>query len=328
MTISFRCPWCNALCAFGDRHIGRRAKCVTCQERFIIPDQSDIKPKKVIEKIKVIEKPKKGFYKAVFKNSWDAIFCSESRATLIHLEFVVIIKLIFFCLTSLVLLLMPTPDNVWGFFIFLALLPFLFTFLFFFCCAFGRIIEIYMTFLDETTCDVDQLPPACNDLEMPIWEHMLKPFFVFVLTVFGAFFPLCLGYAMFDFLGFDKKPLFEIYKFGEPTILLQIFWVMGVLSIPSAFIHIAMTSDWTYLFPNRMMKPIFRAFCPYMLVFFMFAGIFYLVYATDLYMEIAQGNIWGIIIKSIIIMAAQVYILWTVRAAGLFYRHYGCYFKI
>jgi len=38
--VTFDCPGCGELCAFPVRHAGRRARCLRCQARFIIPDHA------------------------------------------------------------------------------------------------------------------------------------------------------------------------------------------------------------------------------------------------------------------------------------------------
>jgi hypothetical protein len=69
MTIQFNCPNCNAVIAFDDKHCGKRARCTTCGQLFIIPSKDNEKPKKV-------ELPKEkgqlipGFYRAVFVDNW------------------------------------------------------------------------------------------------------------------------------------------------------------------------------------------------------------------------------------------------------------------
>jgi DNA-directed RNA polymerase subunit RPC12/RpoP len=47
MTIEFNCPHCGALIAFDSKHAGRRAKCLSCSQKFLIPAESFQKARKV-----------------------------------------------------------------------------------------------------------------------------------------------------------------------------------------------------------------------------------------------------------------------------------------
>jgi len=67
MAISFKCPNCENLCAFNEKHAGKHAKCLKCGQSFIVPAKTVEKA----EKLKPAKTyPIKGFYKAVFLHSW------------------------------------------------------------------------------------------------------------------------------------------------------------------------------------------------------------------------------------------------------------------
>ncbi len=327
MTISFRCPYCKSLCAFDDKYKGRRAKCLACQKKFIIPEKSDVKPEKVKEKNKIAQKPKKGFYKAVFKDSWSAIFSQESISTFYHIEVITIAALVLYYASVTASTKISPPTNPIGAILFLISVLIFLLLLFILFCAIGRIFEIYMTFLNDTACGVDQLPPPFEDMEFPLWQHMLKPFFIFALSFIGIFFPLLIGFGLFEAFGLEKKPLIAFYT-NDPMIILQVIWVLCVFSVPSAYIHIAMTNDWEALRPDYLLKPAFKAFKAYMLVFLLFAGLVLMIHFLDMMPHVLEGDVYSIILKSVAVLAAQVYVLWAIRTAGLFNRHYECYFKI
>ena len=82
MTIQFNCPNCDALIAFDGKHRGKRARCITCGQRFIIPLTDAEVPTKV--------KPPKeegetlpGFYRAVFVDSYKLFAAPESVTPLV-----------------------------------------------------------------------------------------------------------------------------------------------------------------------------------------------------------------------------------------------------
>ena len=91
-TITFNCPKCKGLCAFKDIYAGHRARCLNCNQIFIIPATEN-------EKIQTIKPPKEefaeplpGFYEAVFKKSLPAIFNRQGLGTLIFILFVTSLK--------------------------------------------------------------------------------------------------------------------------------------------------------------------------------------------------------------------------------------------
>jgi len=79
MTIKFYCPGCGALIAFDDKHHGKRARCTTCGQPFIIPSKDNETARKIRPEPEKAE-PQSGFYRAVFVDSWK-IFASRANAT-------------------------------------------------------------------------------------------------------------------------------------------------------------------------------------------------------------------------------------------------------
>src|SRR3990172_4586183 len=78
MTIEFNCPHCGALIAFDSKHAGQRAKCLKCDQKFLIPSESFQKAEKVAPEPKPREEPIPGFYRAVFLDSWRIFFRRQS----------------------------------------------------------------------------------------------------------------------------------------------------------------------------------------------------------------------------------------------------------
>lgn len=75
MTISCPCPKCGRICGFKDVYAGRRARCLSCQTRFIIP-AADGEPAADIPDQPA--EPLPGFYRAVLKDNIRAFFQPES----------------------------------------------------------------------------------------------------------------------------------------------------------------------------------------------------------------------------------------------------------
>ena len=80
MTVEFNCPKCGALIAFDSKHSGKQAKCLTCGQKFIIPDASFQKPEKVAPEPEPKGDPVLDFYRAVFLDSWK-LFVNPQNVT-------------------------------------------------------------------------------------------------------------------------------------------------------------------------------------------------------------------------------------------------------
>jgi len=89
MTIKFHCPKCDALIAFPDKNRGKRARCLTCGQPFIIPEKEDQTPK-IVEPEKT--QPLPGFYRAVFLDSWKLFINPQNAAPLLFVAAVVCFK--------------------------------------------------------------------------------------------------------------------------------------------------------------------------------------------------------------------------------------------
>ncbi len=76
MSISCECPKCGRVCGFKDDCAGRRARCLHCNTRFIIP-HNDNEPPVELPDVEP-EGPLPGFYQAVFKDSWKIFTQPES----------------------------------------------------------------------------------------------------------------------------------------------------------------------------------------------------------------------------------------------------------
>lgn len=80
MTIQFNCPRCGSLIAFADKHAGKSAKCMNCEQQLVIPAKTGQPPLKIEPKVKT--EPQPGFYHAVFVENWK-IFCDKDNLTAI-----------------------------------------------------------------------------------------------------------------------------------------------------------------------------------------------------------------------------------------------------
>ena len=80
MTLRCHCPECGRVCGFKDACAGRRARCLHCNGRFIIPAGDDEPARPVTAPP---PEPLPGFYHAVLRETWTVFVQPESRTGLI-----------------------------------------------------------------------------------------------------------------------------------------------------------------------------------------------------------------------------------------------------
>ena len=317
MTITFKCPHCKSLCAFNEKHIGRSARCLSCQNKFVIPLDSDTKAEKIKEKPDKPLEPKPGFYQAVFIDTWTAFKCKNSLDSFFHLTVLVVLKYIFgTCAFSLG----RGGEDGFGFltiFIVFATMVLLLCYI----GVWGALMKFYMSVITETALGADEIEVPDRYEGFSFWHNHFKPFFVFMLTVFSAFIPLVIALMIYDRFGIERPLIYS-----KDMNILQVLAVIGIFLIPICLIAICVMKDFVGLRPDNLIKPIIKSFFPYLVVVGLFGLAFYLESLTG----IKKVNNWDSSIITVQRMVADVFIhipiIWAMRSAGLFYRHYNCHF--
>lgn len=296
MTIEFNCPKCGALIAFDSRHTGKRAKCLECGQRFIIPAESFGKPKKVEPEAAPKEEPFPGFYHAVFLESWGVFVNLQNATTLVFIVAVVCFK---FFLGRACCLNYLSAVVIWGW-------------------LFG----FYLNVIYRTAIDDDILPEIYLGTSITFVWHIIEPFFIFLYTLFLVEFPFILALSVARHHGVTLGNLWS----GSSTlhVLLQALFAGGLFLFPAAILTTAVGKDLTLLRPDYLLIPMARAFVPYVTAALLLASPCLLQTHTTQYT--GAGAVTTIMHLSIN-LAVQVLALIAMRAIGLFYRHYGCYFK-
>ena len=133
MTIEFNCPNCGALIAFDSKHSGRRAKCLTCGQKLIIPNESFQKPEKIAPEPEPREDPIPGFGRAASVETWKLFFHPQNVTTLAFVVAVVCFR--FFLARGVCGLDFLSTVIVWGW-------------------LFG----FYLNIIQQTSFDEDLLP--------------------------------------------------------------------------------------------------------------------------------------------------------------------------
>jgi hypothetical protein len=305
MTIEFNCPHCGALIAFDSRHAGRRAKCLTCDQKFVIPAASFQKAEKIKPPAKPREDPLPGFYRAVFLDNWKIFFRAQSVTPLAFVSAVVCFR---FFLAGAWCLNYVSAIMIWGW-------------------LFG----FYLNIIHQTAHDEDVLPEIEIGTSVTFLWHVLEPIFIFGYTLFLVELPFLVTLALAQGHGVTAA---AVWSGHTPLHLaLQIFQIAGLFLFPAAILTLAVGQDFTLLRPDYLLAPIVHAFVPYLTVVLLLVATCFLAMHTTQY----PGPNPTVMVPHLPPLAAakhlsvnllvQVLAIVSIRSIGLFYRHYAGYFQ-
>lgn len=297
MTIQFNCPKCKSLIAFTDKHAGKPAQCLNCNQRMIIPARSGQKPQTIEPKIEA-ETPLPGFYRAVFVDSRKIFFDKDNLIAIVFVTAAVCFKFFSahaFCLGFV------TYVAVWGY-----------------------LLGFYLSIIYQTALVGDKLPEIEVGTSITFLWHIFKPIFVFVFSVFIVQLPFIIAFAFFKDKGITWENIWETRT--AVNLFLRFLFIGGLFLFPTTILTAAIIEDLPELFRiDRLIVPAFRAFIPYMVVVGLLAAACYIETLTKQYSPTAStpaiaGNL-------AVNLAEQVVAIIAMRSIGLFYRHYGCCFR-
>ncbi len=290
MTIQFFCPNCNEIIGFPDKHAGKRARCTTCGRLFIIPSENYKKPKKV-------EPPKEkgelipGFYRAVFVDNWKLFFDSENVTSLVFVIAVVCFK--FFTAGSPGCAFV-THYAIWGW-----------------------LLGFYLNIIYETAFEIDKLPEIYLGTSITFLWYIIKPFFLFFCTMAVVQLPFIIVLVLRK----DESLTFENIRQAEFG-LLHVFFILGLFLFPIAILTTAIGKDITLFRPDYLLRPIFKAFVPYVVTVLLLIAAALLETQTSQYTGAGLLTTAGHLAMN---FAVQLIAIIAMRSIGLFYRHYNCH---
>jgi len=291
MTIQFNCPNCSSLIAFSDKNAGKRARCLTCGQLFIIPAKDGEKPKKIEPKIQKAE-PVPGFYRAVLVDSWRLFIGPQNSTSLAFVIAAVCFK--FFLGKGICCVNYISFVVVWGW-----------------------LLGFYLNIIYETAYDIDSLPQIYLGTSITFLWYIIKPLLVFLLTMAAVELPFIIALVIL------KSPGLAAEDTLLAEIVLQALFVFGLFLFPVAILTIAVGQDFTLLRPDYLFAPVVRAFRPYLVTAGLLVAASILESQTQQYagqdVPVAAGHL-------MLNLAVQAVAIIAMRSIGLFYRHYGCYF--
>jgi hypothetical protein len=291
VTIQFYCPKCDTIIAFDRKHCGKRARCTTCGQLFIIPSEDYETPQKIETKVKRTY-PLPGFYQAIFVDSWKLFIDSDNATTLIFVLAAVLFK--FLLGTGICCMNIISFVVVWGW-----------------------LLGFYMNIIYETASEIDKLPKIYLGTSLTFLWYIFKPLCIFLWTMAVVQIPFVIAFGLLQNRGLVGD---NMQQMGIVPLLL---FILGLFLFPVAILTVAVGKDITLLRPGYLFKPVFRAFGPYLVVVTLLvaAGIIEMQTRSFTGINLAMDTV-----HLVLDLAAQVIAIIAMRAIGLFYRHYSCYF--
>ncbi|PKL50369.1 MAG: hypothetical protein CVV39_01560 [Planctomycetes bacterium HGW-Planctomycetes-1] len=295
--ITFHCPKCKYLCAFKNIYAGRRARCLNCNQIFIIPVSENEKVQKV-EQPEELGEPLPGFYKAVFIYSLPAIFNIRGLATLLFILVITALKFFTIHFNVYIPIGMIT-----------------------FCLPIGLIISVlvwgglfwcYAEIVYSTAFDVEPLPQITFGGGFGYIWLVLKSFYSFTIALLIVMLPAIVAAKVFDFRGRAVFP----------------FVILGLFLFPMAVMMMSISGDLLMLFRfDYFFTPIRKAFRHYIFLVGLFVLTWHLQYISLNYEDVAARPDSAIALHLAAVLGIQILAIFTMRTTGLFYRHFACYFK-
>jgi ribosomal protein S27E len=298
MTIRFNCPSCDAIIAFYDRHAGKRARCLTCGQILIIPDQNGKIPQKVKAEPQITE-PLPGFYKAVFIDSIEVFLDRQNLTTLVFVAAVVSFK---FFLAGAMCLGPVSYVVVWGF-----------------------LLGFYLNIIYETAFDIDTLPQIyLGEGVFFLWQ-IIRPFLIFFFTMFIVQLPFIIALALLKDKGITYENMWHAHT--PLHLLLQGLFIFALFLFPMSVLTLAVGQDVTLLRPDYLIAPVLKAPLSYLIVFSLLVAACALEMHAKQFSGLSGETFFTAAPKLVLNLFVQVLAVIAMRSIGLFYRHYSCYLR-
>jgi len=299
MTIKFYCPNCDALIAFDSKHCGKRGRCLSCGQVFIIPSKDDEPARKIEPKIEKGE-PSAGFYRAVFIDSWKLFIDPENVTSLAFVIAVVCFK--FFLARAICCINYISYIIIWGW-------------------LFG----FYLNIIYETSFEIDKLPEVYLGTSINFLWYVIKPFFTFVFTLFVVLIPFFIALSQVRNKGITLENLWDAHSGFH--LLVQMLFIFGLFLFPMAILTAAVGRSPSLFRPDYLLSPIFRAPWAYLSVVALLVATCVLEMQTKQFDGMTAETFFSTAGKLLQNLAIQIAAIIAMRSTGLFYRHYNCYFR-
>jgi hypothetical protein len=305
MSIEFNCPKCKALIAFAEKHAGKRARCVKCDHRFVIPEASFQKPVHTSQPKEAPELtiPLPGFYRAALIQSWGLLFRPNALVGLTWICAAVCFKF-YVAHIDYSFVLMDRLSIILPFGLIVRLL------------CWGMLLWYYLESIMLGALDVDALPDVDIDGYGDFAKKAIGSVFAFFTALLFSMLPTIL-YLVFAGKGYSP---------GIANGLVN----LGLFFLPMGILAVGINRDTQVLCRiDILFAPVTKAFFPYLTCAAMVMLVWFLQMKMHNAGDPALAEASGAI-KSLYLffhLAIQILALVTMRSLGLYYKHYRCYFK-
>jgi hypothetical protein len=143
-----------------------------------------------------------------------------------------------------------------------------------------------------------------------IWQ-IISSIYKFFIALLVVELPYLTALLIAMIIGVKWPLLLNVFKFG------------GLFLLPMAILTVAIGRDLTMLRLDYLLPPTFRAFLPYLVTAILLGAACVIQSQTSQY---KSQDFSAATILLFLNLAVQIIALVAMRAIGLFYRHYSCYF--
>jgi len=298
--IQFYCPNCNAIISFDSQHSGKRAKCANCDQGFIIPAESFVKPKTIAGEPEDRGDPVPCFFKAALIDSWGVFLSPRS-----------LIGMVFICAAVCFKFFTAHVDYSFTMNAFRVQLP---IGLLIRLTVWGALFWYYLEIINAVVLDQDELPDIDIDGCAEFFGNALKSMFTFFMALLIVMLPT----VVFLSLGSGSSNSITAY----------IFAFLGLFFFPMVILTVGVNQNMEMMWRvDTMIKPVVRAFWPYLCSVLLLLLVWYLQMKTRIWDDIKPAGNPQIALHICAQMGIQVLAIVAMRTMGLFYRHYACHFS-
>lgn len=301
MTITFDCPKCGGICAFGDQRIGKRARCTRCNERFIIPSEDGGKA----ERVKVVyqeDGPTSGFYHALFKENRKIFANSSTFTALVFIAVVTAVR--FFTAQNFYI----TISFMLGSMTFYVPFDYIMELL-----TYGCLFWYYMDVIYSTAFGADALPLIYFRGLVTFVCNIIRSLYIFFIISCMTMLGLIIVIVISE--NYDLHLVWLYYVLA----------VVGLFIFPAPLLVVSVGKDISLLLnPKNFFEPIRKAIKPYLLIAILLTAAVAVQYKSARNFRVVEPGL-SVIIHLLANIASAFFAVFVSRAIGLFGRHYSCY---
>jgi hypothetical protein len=179
--------------------------------------------------------------------------------------------------------------------------------------AWGALFWYYMRIIYSTAFNTEELPQVYLGGFRKFMWNILKSIYMIFIILLVIEPPYIIAAVITKSTGVEWPVFLNILKLG------------CLFFFPIAILTVAIGKDLTMLRPDYILIPVFKAFKPYLVVAALLITFGALEMQTKQFNPSAKATILSVTGHLFLNLVIQVIAIITMRAIGLFYRHYTCH---